>query len=139
MEVSAHVVTHSVCWYREEPAISPRVLAQWPQTGFGPVDSLPGNPLEATQAYQTGKIPKQLGMQVGHTPLGAPLALLFICLQVRHALLPAEASFIPTVPFWMVLHFSLSLIMKWIPVVVTLSTCARLDRSRLAKASREHL
>lgn len=58
-----------VCWYREEPAISPRVLAQWPQTGFNPVDSLPSSPLNATQAYQSGKIPKRLGMQVGHTPL----------------------------------------------------------------------
>jgi len=58
-----------VCWYREEPAISPRVLAQWPRTGFGPVDSLPSSPLKATQAYQSGKIPKWLGMQVGHTPL----------------------------------------------------------------------
>ncbi|KAL0024312.1 hypothetical protein WJX79_006938 [Trebouxia sp. C0005] len=48
---------------REEPAISPRVLAQWPQTGFGPVDSLPGSPLKATQAYQSGKISKRLGMQ----------------------------------------------------------------------------
>ncbi len=70
MEVSAHVVTQSVCWYREEPAISPRVLAQWPQTGFGPVDNLPGSPLtKATQAYQSGKIPKRLGMQVGYTLL----------------------------------------------------------------------
>ncbi|KAA6416949.1 MAG: hypothetical protein FRX49_13090 [Trebouxia sp. A1-2] len=50
---------------REEPAISPRVLAQWPQTGFGPVDSLPGSPLKATQAYQSGKISKRLGMQKG--------------------------------------------------------------------------
>ncbi|DBA79940.1 TPA: hypothetical protein ACH3X1_008147 [Trebouxia sp. C0004] len=63
MEVSAHVVTQYVCWYREEPAISSRVLAQWPQTGFGPVDSLHGSALKATQAYQSGKIPKRLGMQ----------------------------------------------------------------------------
>ncbi len=69
MEVSAHVVTQPLCWYRKEPAISPGVLAQWPQTGFGPVDSLPGSPLTATQAYESGKIPKRLGMQVGHTLL----------------------------------------------------------------------
>ena len=74
-----------VCGSREQPLVSPRVLAQWPQTAHSPKG---GVPIKQSQAYQPGKVPKRLAMQVCKL---FPAGQTYHCLILRTLLLLATA------------------------------------------------
>ena len=77
-----------VCGCREQPLVSPRVLAQWPQTAHSPKG---GVPIKQSQAYQPGKVPKRLAMQVCKF---FPAGQTYHCLMSRTLLLIAAACIV---------------------------------------------